>query len=163
MTASRSIRQLLAEHPFFADLPPADLDLIAGCGRNVHLAAGEAVFEEGGPADVFYVIRDGRVTLSVRDPQGADLAVATVGDGEVLGWSWLFPPYRWHFDARATGDTSAVALDGACLRGKCEDDTALGYRLMMRFARLIQERLQATRLQLLDVYGREVPGRSRAG
>jgi CRP/FNR family transcriptional regulator, cyclic AMP receptor protein len=77
----------------------------------------------------------------------------------VLGWSWLFPPYRWHFDASASAETSAVVLDGACLRGKCEDDASLGYRLMKRFAQLIQQRLQETRLQLLDVYGGESPGR----
>jgi CRP-like cAMP-binding protein len=152
VNAARGIRDLLAEHPFLADLPDADLDLIAACGRNVHFAADEVIFEEGADADVFYVVRRGRVALSVHSPQGG-----------ALGWSWLFPPYRWHFDARATTATSAVALDGACLRGKCEDDAALGYRLMQRFARLVQQRLQETRLQLLDLYGRESPGRSVAG
>ncbi|HET6968878.1 MAG TPA: cyclic nucleotide-binding domain-containing protein [Ornithinibacter sp.] len=163
MTAAKPIRQLLAEHPFFADLPGTDLDLVAGCGRNVHFAPGEPIFREGGAADLFYVIRQGRVALSVHSPQGGDLTIATVDDGDVLGWSWLFPPYRWQFDAHATTDTSAVALDGACLRGKCEDDASLGYRLMQRFAQLIQERLQDTRLQLLDLYGRETTGRSVAG
>ena len=81
----------------------------------------------------------------------------------MLGWSWLFPPYRWQFDARATAETSAIALDGACLRGKCDDDSALGYRLMQRFAQLIQQRLQQTRLQLLDVYGRDDDGHPVAG
>jgi CRP/FNR family transcriptional regulator, cyclic AMP receptor protein len=158
----RTIRDLLADHPFFSDLPDTDLDLIAGCGRNVHFAAGETIFEEGGDADLFFVVRHGRVSLSVHSPQSGELAIATVGDGDVLGWSWLFPPYRWHFDAHATTDTSAVALDGACLRGKCEDDASLGYRLMKRFAQLTQQRLQETRLQLLDLYGRESPGRSVA-
>jgi CRP/FNR family transcriptional regulator, cyclic AMP receptor protein len=158
----RTIRDLLADHPFFSDLPDTDLDLIAGCGRNVHFAAREMIFEEGGDADLFFVVRHGRVSLSVHSPQSGELAIATVGDGDVLGWSWLFPPYRWHFDAHATTDTSAVALDGACLRGKCEDDASLGYRLMKRFAQLTQQRLQETRLQLLDLYGRESPGRSVA-
>lgn len=155
----KTIRELLAEHPFFSDLPGTDLDLIAGCGRNVHFSAGQTVFEEGAEADVFFVIRRGRLALSVHSPQAGELTIATVGDGDVLGWSWLFPPYRWHFDASASAETSAVVLDGACLRGKCEDDASLGYRLMKRFAQLIQQRLQETRLQLLDLYGHESPGR----
>jgi CRP-like cAMP-binding protein len=163
VTGPRDIRDLLAEHPFLADLPDADLDLIAGCGRNVHFAADDVIFEEGADADVFFVIRHGQVALSVHSPQGGAVTIATIGEGDVLGWSWLFPPYRWHFDARATTATSAVALDGACLRGKCEDDSALGYRLMQRFARLVQQRLQETRLQLLDLYGRDSPGRTVAG
>jgi CRP/FNR family cyclic AMP-dependent transcriptional regulator len=154
----RSVRDVLAEHPFFADLPATDFDLIAGCGRNVHFRVGETIFEEGAPADLFFVIRHGRVGLSVHSPQRDEITIATVGDGEVLGWSWLFPPYRWHFDARALADTSAVALDGACLRAKCEDDASLGYRLMKRFAQLAQLRLKETRLQLLDLYGREDHG-----
>lgn len=157
MMKERAIHDLLAEHPFFADLPAADLDLIAGCGTNVHFGPGEVVFEEGTPADRFYVIRRGRASLTVHGPGHADLVIATVADGDVLGWSWLFPPYRWHFDGRALDDLSAIALDGACLRAKCDDDNALGYRLMQRFAHLAQLRLQETRLQLLDLYGRAGP------
>ena len=150
---TKEIHDLLAEHPFLRDLPEDDLGLIAGCGRNVHFRAGESIFEEGSEADEFYVIRGGRVRLSVHSPQRGEITIATVTDGEVLGWSWLFPPYRWQFDARAVAETSAVALDGACLRGKCEADNALGYRLMKRFAQVAQQRLQQTRLQLLDLYG----------
>jgi CRP-like cAMP-binding protein len=150
---TKEIRDLLAEHPFLSDLPEGDLDLIAGCGHNVHFRADQVIFEEGGGADVFYVIRRGRVRLSVHSPQRGEIAIATLADGDVLGWSWLFPPYRWQFDARAVTETSAVALDGACLRGKCEEDNALGYRLMKRFAQVAQQRLQQTRLQLLDLYG----------
>jgi CRP-like cAMP-binding protein len=158
MTSATPIRDLLARHPFFADLSDDDIELIAGCGRNVHFRPGQPVFGEGETADQFFVLRHGRVALSVHGPQHDEITIATVGDGDVLGWSWLFPPYRWHFDARATAETSAVALDGVCLRGKCDDDTALGYRLMQRFARLTQRRLQETRLQLLDLYGREHHG-----
>jgi len=71
----------------------------------------------------------------------------------VLGWSWLFPPYRWHFDAHATTVVRATAFDGTCLRGKCDADPALGYELTSRFAQTLIERLQWTRLRLLDVYG----------
>ncbi len=84
--------------------------------------------------------------------------IATLGEGAVVGWSWLFPPYRWSFDARALELTRTVAFDGACLRGKCEADTTLGYELMQRFAAVMLDRLQATRLQLLDVYGQPAAG-----
>jgi CRP-like cAMP-binding protein len=153
----RDIRDLLGEHPFFSDLPGPDLDLIADCGTNVRFAPDEVIFEEGTDADRFYVIRRGRVALTLHNPGRRDLVVATVADGDVLGWSWLFPPYRWHLSARAPVATGAVALDGACLRAKCDEDNALGYRLMKRFAHLAQRRLQETRLQLLDLYGRDDP------
>ena len=149
----REIRDLLASEPFFHGLDGAYLDLIAGCGTNIHFDAGVMIFREGEPANTFYVVRKGKVALEIHVPERGALVIETLGSGDVLGWSWLFPPYRWQFDARAMESTSAVALDGACLRDKCDDDTRLGYGLMQRFARVSQERLQATRLQLLDVYG----------
>lgn len=148
----RSIDDLIRAHPFFSDLPEEDLSLVAGCGQNIHFPEGETVFVEGDPADTFYVIRKGRASLEINAPPRG-IVVATLGPGDVLGWSWLFPPYRWHFDARALDEISAVALDGACIREKCEDDPEMGFRLMQRFARVAHERLQATRLQLLDLYG----------
>ncbi len=79
--------------------------------------------------------------------------IETLGPGDVVGWSWLFPPYRWQFDAVALERVAAVALDGACLRAKCDDDTRLGFELTRRFAGVLIDRLQATRLRLLDLYG----------
>ena len=149
----REIRDLLDAEEFFRGLDADYLDLIAGCGTNTHFDAGTMIFREGEPADTFYVLRSGKVALEIHVPERGALVIETLGPGELLGWSWLFPPYKWHFDARAIDGTSAVALDGACLRGKCDDDPRLGYLLMQRFARVSQERLQATRLQLLDVYG----------
>jgi CRP-like cAMP-binding protein len=81
------------------------------------------------------------------------LTVETVDAGDVVGWSWLFRPFRWHFDARALDPVRAIALDGACLRGKCDQDHTLGYELLNRFSPVLLERLQATQLQLIDVYG----------
>ena len=81
------------------------------------------------------------------------MAIQSLKEGEVLGWSWMIPPYKWHFDARAFDLTRAIALDGACLREKCEEDHDLGYELMSRFALIIAQRLEATRLQLMDIYG----------
>ncbi len=150
----RGLESLLAEHPFFEGLEPDYVSFIAGCGANVKFEAGEYIFREGEPADHFYIIRHGRVQLEIFVPERGPLAIETIGEGEVLGAAWLFPPYRWSLDARALEMTRAVALDGACLRGKCEEDHHLGYELMRRFAPIITKRLQATRLQILDVYGR---------
>jgi CRP/FNR family transcriptional regulator, cyclic AMP receptor protein len=133
------------------------LAAVAGCGSTGGLAAGAFLAREGAPADTFHLIRRGRVALEVHAPGGAPLVVETVEAGSIVGWSWLFPPYRWAFDVRAVEPTRTIDFDGACLRGRCEEDHELGYRLMQRFAQVMLERLQATRLRLLDLYGD--PGR----
>ena len=149
----KSIATLLHEHPFFAGLSEETLTLIAGCGTNVHFKADETLFSENDPADLFYVLRRGRVAIELDPARGEALVLETVEAGEILGVSWILPPYRFAFDARAMEDTSAVAIDAACLRGKCDNDPALGYALFTRFAGLVHDRLQAARLQLLDLYG----------
>ena len=152
MDQLRSIEDLVAEHQLLADLPEPDHQLIAGCGRNVHVLAGRYLFHEGEAADLFYLVRSGRVAVELAAPARDPLVITTVGPGGIVGWSWLFPPYEWRFDARALDDVSAVAIDGACLRQKCEVDHSLGYRLMQRFAQLAVDHLQAARIQLLDLY-----------
>ena len=136
----------------FDGLPPRYQELIAGCARFARFDAGVAIFLEGGPADRFFVLREGRVTLEVFSPERGRIVVQTLGPGDALGWSWLFPPYRWHLDAMAREPVAAIAFDGVCLRGKCDVDHELGYDLLGRFGELMLQRLQATRLQLLDVY-----------
>ena len=148
-----TLEPILAEHLFFKDLHPRYLQLVVGCASNVRFEAGQFIFHEGDEANQFYLIRHGSVGIEVFVPERGPLMIQTLGEGDVLGWSWLFPPYRWVFDARAVSLTRAIALDGACLRKKCEEDHELGYELLKRFAQIIMERLQATRLQLLDVYG----------
>jgi CRP/FNR family transcriptional regulator, cyclic AMP receptor protein len=147
------IESLLAEVPVFGGLDARDLKTVAGCGRNVRLDAGQRLFREGESADTFYVVRHGSVAVETFVPAGGPVMIETIEAGEVIGWSWLFPPYRWHFDARALTTVRATAFDGACLRGKCDADPALGYALMSRFAQVLIERLQWTRLRLLDLYG----------
>jgi CRP-like cAMP-binding protein len=129
------------------------LTLLARCASNVGFHAGEVIAREGDPAAAFYVIRHGTVAIELHAPGRGSMTVETIESGEVVGWSWLFPPHRWHFDARALSEVRATAFDGACLRGKCDADPALGYDLMKRFAQVFVERLQWTRLRLLDVYG----------
>jgi CRP-like cAMP-binding protein len=149
----RTLAQYLPEHPFFAGLDSAAMDLVVGCAKNVHFREGEVVFRAGAPANTFYVIRSGRIALEIHDPSRGTLVIASLADGEVVGWSWLVPPYRWMFDAHAASSVSAVALDGACLRGKCDQDPALGYSLMQRVSRVMYDRLQDARMRLLDLYG----------
>lgn len=148
-----SLEPILSEHAFFKALPPDYLKIVVGCASNVKFDQGEFLFREGGDADKFYLIRHGRIALKIFTTHKGPVTLQTIGPGEVVGWSWLIPPYRWHFDAQAMELTRAIALDGKCLRGKCDDDHSLGYELMKRFAHIMEERLQATRLQLLDLYG----------
>lgn len=145
--------QILKETKFFRDLKPEYLELIAGCGSNVRFDEGEYIFREGGDANVFYLLRHGQVALEVHEPRRGQVVVDTLHEDDILGWSWLFPPYKWHYGARAMTLTRAVALDGLCLRGKCDQDTALGYELMKRFTAITVDRLQAARLQVLNIYG----------
>jgi CRP/FNR family cyclic AMP-dependent transcriptional regulator len=148
-----TLDELLAEAPVFTGLGPDALTLIAGCAQNVGFDADALLFREGEPADTFYVIRRGRVALELHTPERGGVVIETIEPGEVVGWSWLFEPYRWHFDARAVAPVRAIAFDGACLRGKCEDDRELGYELMKRFGQVMIDRMQHARVRLLDVYG----------
>ncbi len=154
----KTIRDLLAEHPLFGDLDPALLDLMAGCGENIHFDAGARIVQEGAIADKFYLLRRGRVAIEATAPPRGAIVIETLGPDEVLGVSWPFPPYRWAFDGVATEATSAIAMDAQCLRDKCDAEPALGYQVFSRFAQLMRDRLQATRLQLLDVYGNHAAG-----
>jgi CRP/FNR family cyclic AMP-dependent transcriptional regulator len=147
-----TLQRILAEHPFFKGLEMPYLQLLAECASNVRFNAGEVIFREGEEADLFYLIRQGKVAVEMFAPNRGPVIIQTLGEGDLLGWSWLIEPYRWRFEARAVELTRAIALDGECLRLKCEEDHSLGYELMKRIAHVIEHRLQATRLQLLDVY-----------
>jgi len=150
----QTIDELIAHAEVFSGLERSQLELIAGCARNQHFNPGALLLREGEPADTFFLIRSGMVALEIHAPGRGSLLIETLQDGDVVGWSWLFAPYRWQMDGRAVKPCSVVAFDGACLRGKSEEDHELGYQLMKRFAANLVDRLQATRFQLLDVYGR---------
>jgi CRP/FNR family cyclic AMP-dependent transcriptional regulator len=149
----QTLEPLLARHDFFQDLDPGYLSLLVECASNVRFADGTFLFREGEPAQQFFLIREGKVALEIAAPGRGHLVVQTVGEGGVVGVSWLFPPYRYQFDGRAVAPVRALALDGVCLRGHCEQDPRLGYALMQRFTRIAVQRMQAARLQMLDVYG----------
>ena len=147
-----TLEPILAKHPFLKGLKPEHLKILVGCASNVRFNAGQFLFHEGEEANEFYMIREGKVAVQIQGAERGPITVQTIGEGEVLGWSWLIPPYRWRFDANALELTRAIALDGKCLRTKSEEDHDLGYQLLRRFAGIIVDRLEATRLQLLDVY-----------
>jgi CRP-like cAMP-binding protein len=147
-----SLERIISEHPFFDGMPESYCELVCGCAKNVRFSAGQYLFHEGEPADWFYLIRHGRVALEISAP-GRVVTFQTVPQGEIVGVSWLIPPWRWTYDARALDDIRAIAINAACLRQKCDADHDLGYEMMKRFMPVLIQRLQATRLQILDVYG----------
>lgn len=152
-----NLASVLQEHIFFEGLKPEYVELLVECASNVRFEANQLIFRQGEHADRFYLLRQGKVAIEISAPGQPAIVVKTLTDHDVIGWSWLFPPYCWQFDARAVELTRAIALDGRCLRGKCEADPVLGYELMKRFSSIMLETLQATRLQLLDLYS--VPSR----
>ena len=147
------IAEVVSSHPLLAGLPEPVVTEVAGCARNVAFATGALLLAEGDPADWLYLVRRGQVAIEIHAPERGTIVIETVGPGAVVGWSWLIPPYRWHFDARATEPVGAVAVDGACLRAKADADPAVGYALMTRISAVLLDRLQSTRLRLLDLYG----------
>lgn len=150
-----TLERFLRQHPFCRDMDEKHLQLMVGCASNMRIDAGQYIFREGGPADQFFLIRSGKVAVEFYAPQCGTITLLTLSDGDPLGWSWVCPPYTWSFDARAIELTRAILLDGKCIRGKFEQDFKLGYEIMRRSVNIIEKRLEAARLQLLNVYSAE--------
>lgn len=148
-----NLGRVIGEHPFFVGLGDEAIRLITGCATQVRFEPGHYVIRTGQEAKSVYLIRHGAVSIEIAAPGWDPIAIQTITDGEVLGWSWLVPPYHVAYDARVVAPTLAIAMDGTCIRDKCERDPRLGYELYKRVSGLMAERLQSTRLQLLDVYG----------
>ena len=149
---THTLETIIAGHPFFGDLEAYYTSLLVSCASNVRFEPGTYILREGEEANEFYLIRQGRVAIEINPPHRKPIVVDTVEEGEILGWSWLLPPYAWKFHARAETAIRAIALDGKCLRTKCEQNHDLGYELLKRFSQVMSRRLDATRIQLLDVY-----------
>lgn len=143
---------IISGHPFFRDMEPRFTDLLVGCATNTRMKTGEFFFREGENADHFYCIRSGHVRLELGTPERGPVVIDSRGPGEILGWSWIVPPYRWYCDARATGDVRALAFNAACLRTRLGEDSEFGYQMYTRFVPLMHRNLENTRLQLMDVY-----------
>jgi len=144
-----SVETVISTHPFFEGMSPHHLRLLADGAMPARFAANELIFREGDPANRFYLIQKGSVALESVVKHKGRVSIQVIGAGEVLGWSWLFPPYFWHFDARALGPVDAVFIYGTPIREECESDHEFGYELMKRLSSIMLKRLQATRCKLL--------------
>lgn len=147
------IEALIAQHAFFKGLEPKFLELIADCGTSVRFEAGQYIFREGDASDAFYAVCGGKIAVEIFVPGEGSITLQTLGAGDVLGWSWLIPPHKKQFDAKVIDATHLLKFDAKCLRKKCDQDPRFGYQLLQRVVQILGQRLQATRLQLLDVYG----------
>jgi CRP/FNR family transcriptional regulator, cyclic AMP receptor protein len=150
--ADDTIHAYLAQHPFFAGLPSHYLTLLSSHATFQTFTPQQRVFKQDTDADKFFIVRSGKVTLEIPAVSGEPLTIQTVGDGDLLGWSWLIPPYRWLFEARAITPSTLVVMDGVKLRAACDNDPKLGYDLLRRFAVLMSERLSASRLAAIKQY-----------
>jgi CRP/FNR family transcriptional regulator, cyclic AMP receptor protein len=160
-SSTPAVESIIKEHPFLQGLSPHQQRLLADCAMHVRFKEGQLIFREGDPANRFYLIQKGKVALESMVKDCGTRVILELGPGEVLGWSWLFPPYYWHFDARVVEPTEALFFYGTPLRDECESDHELGYELMKRCAAVMMGRLQAVRRQLLDLRGFPEEGNAR--
>jgi CRP/FNR family cyclic AMP-dependent transcriptional regulator len=150
--AAGGLETALARHPFLQGLHRKHLKALAEAAMRSEFLAGESIFQTGGLANRFYLIQQGKVVLETAGPDGVAVPIQVLGAGDVLGWSWLFPPYYWHFDACALERTQSIFLYGTRLREECERNHGLGYELMKRVCQVLIHRLQATRRKLLQLH-----------
>ncbi len=146
------IMKMLADHPFTAGMEKDILEEIAACAQVVKFEADEYVIKEGGSADHFYLFQSGRVALESHSPGKPPLIIETLSEGDILGWSWLIPPYKWAFDARVVRLTRAIAVNAKQLRAKMDKNPQLGYLIMQKVLPVVGHRLALARLQMLDLY-----------
>jgi CRP/FNR family transcriptional regulator, cyclic AMP receptor protein len=142
----------LAGHPFLAGIADGSLRALAPLARPVAYDEGARLFREGGSAQEFWLVRSGRVALDIHIPGRGTVPIETIGAGGVVGWSWLFRPYRWHFGAVAVSRIDGIRFDAVGVRDAMRDD-AIGRELATRVMTVVVDRLQHTRLRLLDLYG----------
>jgi CRP-like cAMP-binding protein len=147
----QTAQDLIAAHPFLDGLTTKQLQRLSAWANRSQFRAGARIFTEGGHADRFWLIREGAVALDTQVPGRAAVLIETLGPGSVLGWSWRFPPYRWHFGATAVEQTLTVEFNGAGVRRVCDEDPELGYALTTRFMKVVVDRLQSTRMRLFDL------------
>ncbi len=142
---------ILADLSFFEDMPHEHLESLANCASPIEFKKGEFLLHVGKQATEFIAIRDGMVALEM-EAANKITTLQTIGEGSIVGWSWLVPPYTWHYDARAVTPVTAVRFNAACVRQKCDADPAFGYEVLKRFSQVIVQRLIATRMQMADMY-----------
>ena len=148
---SNRLEARIAGHTFFRGLKPHHLELLADSAMLKSFKAGDVIFRQGDPANRFYLIESGQVQLESQVKDSAPVPLQRIGLGDVLGWSWLFPPYYWQFDARAITDTTTIFFYGTWLRDSCERDHDFGYTMLKRMSAVVIQRLQAARQRLVDL------------
>ena len=152
-TQSEGTADRLLNHPFFAGLDPTLVHEMVAKAEERSYDVGEMLVREGRPAEEFFLVQEGKVALEVGSADREAITVETIGRGELLGWSWLVPPYRWRFDARATKPTQVIAINAAAARYALAAHPATAYQFLLKFLPVIAERLENTRVQLLDIHG----------
>lgn len=143
---------ILRRHTFLKDIDPEFYDHLVIMADERHFNQGQFLIREGKAADKFFLIHSGKVSIEIPCSHKESIRIQTLGPGDIVGWSWLIPPYKWRFDGRALEPTDVIALEAGSLRKKCNEHPALGYDLLMRLATVVTKRLEATRLQLVDLY-----------
>ncbi len=153
---TNALAAVIAAHPFLQGMGARHLDRLSACAMQTRFADGQLILRQGDLAGRFYLIRGGKVAIESRVNGGEVVLIQVLGAGDVLGWSWLFPPYYWHFDARALAPTEAIFFHGARLRAECDEDHDFGYELIKRMAAVAIRRMQAAREQMVDRRWRNV-------
>jgi CRP/FNR family transcriptional regulator, cyclic AMP receptor protein len=151
--------EALAAHPFLHGMSRDHLAVLAECALDVTFPAKERLFEDGGSATRFWLVQSGHVILDLHVPGQGRMKIDTIGMGELLGWSWLFPPYRWAFGAVAASPVEAFEFDGRMVRACCASDPTLGYEVTQRLAHVVAKRLQATRVRLITASAQSATSR----
>lgn len=148
--SDKALTKSIAEHEFFAGLDDKYIDILAGAASHRQYDRDRSLFSYGNRADRFYLIASGRITVEVAAITGPPLELQNLGPGEILGWSWLIPPYRWHFQARALEAVDVIEFDGKKILEECERDPKFGYALFKRFSGLMSERLRFAREKMME-------------
>lgn len=154
-TQVESLSTRVALHPFLAGMNSEQLALLTDCATSVHFEKGQIVFREGEMANRFYLIETGKVALESSERLDSPVIIGTIGPGDLLGWSWMFPPYTWQFTARAVEPTAAIFFYGTILREYCEKDHSLGYELLKRMSVVMIKRLQAARKTMVAFHAHD--------
>ena len=139
------VAECISEQNFFSGLSPELISFLAGCASGRQIESGQVLFSLGEHADRFFLILNGNIRVEIAAIMGPALKVQSLGSGQILGWSWLIPPHKWSFQARAEAQSSLLEFNGQKVLARCEEDPKFGYELLKRFASLMSERLETPR------------------
>lgn len=148
----KAIDHYLSQQALFAGLDEKYIAFLSRHAKKLSIEKGEMLFRQGEPAEKFYVVRDGRISVQIPSLYGPPLEIQALGNDQVLGWSWLIAPYRWSFQAKAELDTDLLEFDGRAVLAHCEEEPRFGFELLKRFAALMSERLEAARLKMMEAW-----------